>query len=429
MYIKNKSFLVFSFLIISFLGFGQGQGNSPYQAIGVGEISPESTAAQDMMGGTGVSFTNSFYINSLNPALISKNRTIGFNKYVAFNVGMKGAYRIMNQGAKIQENFGLNLANIAFVFPIKPKWASAVSIKPYTHADHASVFTKSFANSNITNNTEIRSTGGLSKVSWTNGVQVAKWLYLGLEGQYLFGNIQRDSSTTLSGSAEYFRNSSRIDLKGTSAKAGAAVNFKLNKKWYLNAGATAQLGANLSGDRLGIFSVLAENGNGPLYIQQPDTLYNLPTSSQLPKGYRVGISLEQPYKLIFSAEYASNIWTGTKQFESRAEAIMKTNQEYSFGFEWMPNSSSGKFLDQVFYRAGYRQGTMPYNFNGVQPKDRSFSLGFSLPMGFRSPSYIDLGVSIGRRGTLVNSLVQENYTKISVNFSLLSSWFIKPRIE
>jgi hypothetical protein len=429
MYIKIRFVFVISLLSISILSFGQGQGNSPYNTFGLGEITSETNASQDMMGGTGVSFANSFYVNQLNPALICKNRTIGFNKYVAFNVGMKGSYRIMNQNGKVQENFGMNLSNLTMVFPLTKYWAAGISIKPYSQADHLSLVQKQFEGSSLSNISEYRSQGGLSKVAFTNGFQLAKGLYWGFEGQYLFGNITRDSTSSLSGSAEYFRNSARTDFGGFSGKTGLAYQAKLNKKWFLNMGAAVQLGANLKGERLGIFSVLAENGNGPLYIQKPDTLSITSVKTQAPRNIRAGISLESPYHWVFGVDYNRTLWTGINQFESSAKKALVNSDELSLGLEWMPNNSSSKYLDQVFYRFGYKQGTMPFVINGLQAKDRSVSFGLSLPMGFRSPSYIDLGVAIGKRGSAGTGQIQENYTKISVNFSLLSSWFNKPKIE
>ncbi len=429
MYIKSKFFIVVSLVLVSLIAFGQGQGNSPYNTFGLGQISSETNAAQDMMGGTGVSFANSFYVNQVNPALISKNRTIGFNKYVAFNVGMSGSYRIISQNGKVQENFGMNLSNLTFVFPISPKWATAVSLKPYSQADHVSVVQKPFEGSNFNSINEYRSQGGLSKVSWANGFQVAKGLYWGFEGQYLFGNILRDSTSSISGSSEYFRNSARTDLSGFSGKTGVAFQTKLNKKWYFNAGVALQMGSKLSGERLGIFSVLAENGNGLLYIQTPDTISISKAKTQTPKNFRAGISFESPYKWVFAVDYNRTLWSGINQFESNSKKMMVNSSELGLGLEWLPNYSSSRYIDQVFYRLGYKQGTMPMVINGVQAKDRSVSLGFSIPMGYRSPSYIDLGVAIGRRGSNATGQIQENYTKISVNFSLLSSWFNKPKIE
>ncbi len=426
---KILKFLLF-FLGTTQLAWSQGQGNSPYSVLGIGELTDETTAAQDMMGGTGVSFSNTFYVNQLNPAMLVKNRSVGFTKYVAFCVGFKGGYKVLTQNGNIQENFGLNLNNLTMAFPIKPKWAMSVNIKPFSIADNVSVFEKAFTGANtVKNNYEYRIKGGLSRVSLTNSFQLAKGLYLGIEGQSTFGNILKDTTSSLSGSAEYFRNTSRINLKGSSVKTGLAYQYKLTKKWNINFGAVYQLGSTLKGENLSIFNVLASGGNGLTYIQVPDTLSIRKITTELPSKYKVGISLESFYHWVFAVDYGVTQWIGTKQFDPIAQKMFLDAKELNVGIEWLPNSSSAKYLDQVFYRIGFRQIATPYVINSTQIKDKSFSLGFSVPMGFRNPSYVDLGVSLGRRGVNAPGIIQENYTKISASFSLLSSWFNKPRID
>jgi hypothetical protein len=102
MLLKFRYLLLLAFISFTQYAWSQGQGNSPYNTLGIGEITEESVAAQDMMGGTGVSFANSFYINHINPAMLVKNRTVGLNKYVAFNIGLKGGYKTLNQGNKVR---------------------------------------------------------------------------------------------------------------------------------------------------------------------------------------------------------------------------------------------------------------------------------------------------------------------------------------
>jgi hypothetical protein len=429
MSIKFRYFLLFVCTSFSHLAWSQGQGNTPYNGFGIGEVTEESTAAQDMMGGTGVSFANSFYVNHINPAMLVKNRTIGLNKYVAFNIGLKGGYKTLNQGNKIQDDFGLNLSNLTMVFPVKPKWAMGVSMRPYSVADQLNTSEKDFAGSNETNIVENRSTGGISRVAFTNSFVLAKGLFWGIEGQANFGNIQRDTTSSIAGSSEYFRNSGRFNMRGLTAKTGITYQVKLNKKWNLNVGGIYQLGGTIKGEALRVFSVLGEAGNGPVYIQSPDTLAIYSISTQLPSSYKMGVSLESNYHWVFAAEYGVTRWSGTSNFDPIAKSVLINSKVMNFGMEWLPNASSSKYFNQVFYRMGYKQIGTPYYINNTKIQDKSFSLGMSIPMGFGNPSYVDIAVAIGRRGLNVNNLIQENYTKISVNFSLLSSWFNKPRID
>jgi hypothetical protein len=429
MSLKFRYLLLIVFTTIYQTSWSQGQGNSPYSTIGIGEVAEESVAAQDMMGGTGVSFTNSFYVNHINPAMLVKGRTIGLNKYVVFNVGLKGNYKVMQQGTKIQDDFGMNLSNISFVFPIKPKWAMGVSIKPYSVVDYSSKLKKDFVGSNDVNNLEYKSTGGLSRVAFTNSFQIGKSLFWGIEGQYNFGNIQRDTTSFISGTSEYFRNSARYSPKGASLKTGLTYQQKLSKDWSLNVGGIYQLGSTLKGEQLRVFSVLGEYGNGPQYIQDPDTLGQTTLSTQIPSRYKFGISLESSYHWMFAAEYGVTRWNGLSHFDPVASKVMVDSKELNFGMEWLPNKSSSKYIDQFFYRLGYKQIDTPYKIYNTVVKDRAFSLGLSLPMGKVSPSYLDLAVQVGRRGVNANNLIQENYTKVSVSFSLLSTWFTKSRID
>ncbi|MGL4632245.1 MAG: hypothetical protein ACRCVT_13670 [Leadbetterella sp.] len=434
MQITPKYFFLFLFLSISFLGNAQDQGNSPYHTFGVGDILPQTTASQDAMGGTGVSFGNSFYINMLNPALISKNRTVGLNKYVAFNIGSKGAYRAQTQGNSTTTDFGLNLNNLGFVFPVYKKFATGVNISPRTTAESISFFENSVNGiPSINYLSEYRSTGGLNLVTWTNSAQVGKKINLGVELQHNFGNIVKDSIVGLKGLGEAYGYTSNINLQGSSAKFGVNFTQKISKKLNFNLGATYQLQSNLKGQKLYTYGELNREGTDDdyqyTYSDNPDTLSLGDIRSQLPQSYRLGISIESPYRFIFAVDYSRTLWTKVDQFDRNFDRIRRDSELIAVGLEWLPKSGSTMILNQTFYRVGFKSEKTPYVINGRPVNDRSVSLGFSLPMGFRSPSYIDFALSIGRRGLNTNGLLVENYTKISLNFSLLSSWFYKPKIN
>ncbi len=425
--------LVFVLFTVSIYttALGQGQGNNPYSVLGIGEEAEETVAAQDMMGGTGVSFTNTFYVNQLNPAMLVKNRTVNSVKYVAFSIGFKGKYNNIQQGNNLQQDFGLNLNNLTLAFPLTPKWATSISFKPYTIAQYTHTAESTFQNSNIRNKYTYKTDGGVSRVTWTNSFQVAKGLFLGIEGQYNFGTVINDTTFNIPNTYEIYRNSVNTSWRGVSAKGGLTYQMKLNKKWNLNAGGTYQFGSDLTGKELKTFNVLAENQNGAVFIKSPDTLSLNTIKTGIPSKYRLGLSLESSFHWVFAAEYALTNWNNVTQYDNIANRVFVDSKELNLGVEWLPNSSSPKYFNQVFYRAGFKSTNTPYMIGSTQIKDQSFSLGFSLPMGItnRNPSYFDLSVSLGKRGLTTNGNIQENYTKISANFSLLSNWFAKQRIE
>lgn len=429
MSLKLRQILLLTFIGAGHLAFSQGQGKSPYSSIGIGELTDETTASQDMMGGTGVSFTNTFYINGVNPALLAKDRVINGLKYVAFNVSGKGYFRNLQQGQDVAQDFGMNLSNLSMAFPVLPKWAIGVSFKPYSITENETQIRKPFDGSSSISSYTYTDYGGLSKVGLTNSVMLARGLYVGVEGQYYFGNITRDTTTHFMGDETYARYSVRHSLKGLSLKGGIAYQQKISKNWKLNVGGTYQLGNNVEGERINTFQQLVSSSNGLTTVTVPDTLAIGTTTASLPARYKLGLSLEKTYNWVFAAEYGLVDWEGiSKPFDDKAKNVLRNSQEMNFGIEWVPNVSSSKYFNQVFYRIGFKSVTTPYYINNTHIKDNSVSAGFSLPLG-KGASYLDLGASVGRRGTLSNNLVQENYIKISASFSMVRDWFHRPRIQ
>lgn len=60
----------------------------------------------------------------------------------------------------------------------------------------------------------------------------------------------------------------------------------------------------------------------------------------------------------------------------------------------------------------------------TQIKDFGISFGFGFPLP-RSLTTINLGFEIGRFGTKVNDLYQNNYFRVNLGVSVWERWFIK----
>ncbi len=428
--------LRYLFILLLFTGaaqtsYSQGLGRTPYSNFGLGEFTGETVAAQDMMGGTGVSFSNSFYNNHLNPALTGRGRVLGGLKYVGFNVSGTGYRRNLEQGNSLSKDLGGNLSNISLVFPVVPRWSVGVSYKPHTIVDHESRVIKNFAGSSSLATYTHANSGGLTKVGLTNSFMLAKGLNLGVEAQYFFGNITKDTTMFFIGATEGTMYRTRYDLKGVSLKGGLAYQQKISKKWYANIGGTYQMGSNVKGEMLNLFNAsMLKDQYGVSSQVLHDTLSIGAHTAGLPSSYKIGVSLEKPWNWVFAAEYGVTDYEGiSKPFDAISKSVLRNSTEMNFGIEWVPNANSTNYFDHIFYRVGYKTIEMPHLINNTRMKDNSFSFGVSLPMAFRSTNYIDIGLAVGRRGTVVNNLVEENYIKLSLSFSLMRDWFFKPRID
>jgi len=402
-------------------------GNSPYSALGLGDINPLGAIATEAMGGTGLTFGNGIYVNTLNPAMLVKTR------FVAFSTGIRGQYKTLSDGRNSQTDFGANLSHVMLAFGMKPKWTMSVGLRPHSSVEYESRFTSTIQGTSNQVQYIYKGQGGFSKATVGSGHMIGKSLYIGAEAAYYFGSVSRDTTSRLllnDGEDYYLRYTDRINANGVGLKTGFTWQQKLSSKWFLNVGGTYEFRSKLKGDQLRSLTTLIEGQNGPQVLKKPDTLSIGSGSLQLPSQYALGISIESPLKWIFAVEYSKQDWTAYRNFQGAAESPLTASDKIAVGVEFLPKVTSTSYFNQVFYRVGFQQTKTPYLINNTQVMDRSFSLGLSTPLGFRNLSYIDFGLALGTRGVTGNGLVKENYVKVSLGFSLVDTrWFMKSKID
>jgi hypothetical protein len=66
--------------------------------------------------------------------------------------------------------------------------------------------------------------------------------------------------------------------------------------------------------------------------------------------------------------------------------------------------------------------------NNTKIDDRNLSIGASLPLDHLS-SALFISYTYGSRGQITNSLIQENYHKLTLNLNLDGVWFVRRKME
>jgi hypothetical protein len=89
-------------------------------------------------------------------------------------------------------------------------------------------------------------------------------------------------------------------------------------------------------------------------------------------------------------------------------------------------------FDNLAKRGTYRMGVewmqTPYFINRTSIDDIGLSFGTSMPVN--QLSLINFALKVGRRGSLENGLIRENYVSFTMGFSLNdASWFYKRTYE
>jgi hypothetical protein len=406
----------------------QGLGNSPYSSLGMGEFYGESFSDNTGMGQSGVSTSSGFQVNNLNPALLVRNR------FTTLDIGLIGQYKDMVSGNKNQRNSGGNLGYVSLSFPVGPKWALGVNLKPYTFVDYENTFTRQVPGTPAIVHYNTTGKGGINKASLTNSFQIGKYLSLGLESSYFFGNVRKASEVILPESNvvnldnDYLVSlNERTTYSDISFRGGVALRIpiKKNNKLNLNLGGAYSLSKSINANQTTSFEVSQSSFN----IVDPDTLVNNAGSGlKTPEQFQVGASLEWPFKLIISADYNRQSWSKYRSVAGTNEGL-KDIGRVNVGLEYLPRFTSLNYFDLVRYRIGFSHGKTPYSVNNRDVNDTNVSLGFTFPMGRGYQNFLSIAIVAGQRGNTGNGMIRERYGRAVLGITLLERWFVKQKID
>lgn len=163
-----------------------------------------------------------------------------------------------------------------------------------------------------------------------------------------------------------------------------------------------------------------------------DTLYADTGKVTMPSRIGFGFSIARPNKWMIGADVSLQDWSKFSYFD--APSTLTNSLQANVGGEWVPELASNKYARKIAYRLGaYYHGTF-LNLQGNPITELGITAGVGLPIGFYNPigqsySRINLGINVGRRGTLENNLLQEMTLQFRLGVNLNDIWFIKRRID
>ncbi|MFN8394151.1 MAG: hypothetical protein U0176_05690 [Bacteroidia bacterium] len=163
-----------------------------------------------------------------------------------------------------------------------------------------------------------------------------------------------------------------------------------------------------------------------------DTLYADTGKVTMPSKLGFGFSIARPNKWMVGADVSLQDWSKFSYFGD--PSTLTNSLQANVGGEWIPELGSNKYARKIAYRFGaYYHGTF-LNLQGSAITEMGITAGVGLPIGFFNPigqsySRINVGVNVGRRGTLENNLLQELTLQFRLGVNLNDIWFIKRRID
>ncbi|MCX6274166.1 MAG: hypothetical protein NTV09_03050 [Bacteroidetes bacterium] len=221
------------------------------------------------------------------------------------------------------------------------------------------------------------------------------------------------------------------DLNEQIMQADAAREQVTRRKqksgWSLSIGLTGSPSQSLKAKH----TQLAQSyyySNGIEYIR--DTVYNIEEEKGklvLPLSLGLGFTFKESSHWIAGADFSVQNWQEYSLFGVKDS--LANSWRASGGFQWTPNDRSIKsYFSLVQYRFGGHFEQTYLQLKNSQLVDYGLSMGFGFPMK-RVATTIQIAFEAGKRGTIANNLVELNYVKCTIGFTLNDRWFIKQKFD
>ncbi len=416
--------IFFMLLMVAISGNVIGQdANSLFSKLGVGQPINPAHSHQFGMGGVGLSNSDLRYINLQNPALLT------YNSIYTFSAGMRGENRTIKTKNASENDVKMNLAYLAFAFPIKPgKWTSALSISPYSLKNYEFTYTTDIVGHPGQSTVNEKGKGSINQLTWSNGFNVFKNFNLGIKASVMFSAITSEYKNAVVDPdiiAVYAPSViSKEAYSGVVFGGGFSYRIPLKDKLDLNIGGIYDFKKDLKTTVTRTFE-LQDAGSGSTIDVDSLAVYDSRTG--IPSNYGFGVSIGKPFNWTAGIDFKVSNWSEYYNIDGESENI-NNSWSLALGGEFTPdNGSTDNYLSRVTYRLGARYEKTPYNVENSVVNDFGINFGVSLPAGISS---IDISGQIGKRGNLNAHLFHENYFKFILGITFNDRrWFVKRKFD
>jgi hypothetical protein len=420
--------------------------SSPYSRFGIGDIDAQLFPQNLAMGGIGTA-TNTIggfrNINVLNPASYAKI------DYTVIDAGVNANFLTLSEnGFSDQKNANLRFSHIAFAMPITKSSAFSMGLMPYSDVgyNYKQTLSKGFNTSSPVDTNAVNyiysGDGGLSKAYLGYGFSIGKHLTVGANVSYIFGDLKEFQSTeipTLYGVLD-----SRIEqdnhVGGFNFDYGAQYSIDFSTTNHLLLGYSASVGNKINVQSSYLVSQYTYDSEGNQNVAA-DTLINTqnPTAKlQLPRLNHFGIAFQKDNTFqkgasyLIGVDYSIGNWSDLSI--AGENSGLQNNKMINIGGQITPNPSAiSNYLALVDYRLGFIYEDTYLNLNNTDIKRYAVTFGFGIPLPHdhtASAFYkVNFSAEVGKRGTLTNGLVQENYINLHLGFTLNDKWFQRYRFD
>jgi len=425
-----KKIFVLSFISVGYFLNAQSISNSPYATYGIGDVKYDNTIETSSMGGISTAYISDFTsnFNFANPA---NNTNFGLTSIKLEATNENNYFKTNNNNTKSTKH-STYLSNISLAFPISSKVKMGFLYQPYSSKSYDLIQTQTVTNQQtnetITYANRFTGKGTLSTAQAAVSYNVGSGFSVGARANFYFGNLYDVNEFTAT-NAEFINGyETKNSIKNFNFTLGTSyqhLNPSSDKKLTLGATATFGNTSNITTDYKNstYYYTTGDTKLGETIIEQKNTSSKnlLPLQASIGAGYG-----------------SENEWFVSAQVDyKKGETVSYFGKTYDFqdtykisaGGWYLPNYNNFRnYFSRVVYRYGafYERGGL--NIYGNNINRYGISAGVLLPFkssNIQRMSGLELGIEAGKRGTLNDNLIRQNYINLKVGFNFADKWFRK----
>jgi len=289
---------------------------------------------------------------------------------------------------------------------------------------------QSMATDPTQSNQRFNGSGGVNKVFFGVGYEIASNFTIGADVHYNFGTVEKNSLEYIVGVSLGSNESNKSELSGTNFNFGTMYQAKINKKLSFYSSLNFSPESTLTAKNTRVVSTVQYNSAFDFVIVDALDPVVTDTKVKIAEKWTIGAGVGEARKWLLGAQVAlQDVGDYGNNYNSVNNVVYGKYSKYSLGGYYIPNYSSfSSYAKRITYRGGFKYEKTGLIINSESITDRGLSLGAGLPIT-GSFSNLNVGLEFGKKGTTSANLTQENYINLSVSFSFNDKWFNKRKFN
>ena len=423
----NKILAGFVMATMTTTAFAQSNTNSPYSQYGYGDLTDQSVGFNKGMNGVGLAMRTGNEVNPMNPASYSAVDSLS----MLFDAGLSGQITQFEENNTRLNSRSAGFDYVSALFRASKNIGVSFGILPYSNIGYkySSSTLLSDVQSSVTSTYE--GSGGLHELYVGAAWNIIKPLSLGFNVSYLWGEYERNISTSSSAAINTLSKQYQADISSYRFNLGAQYDLPLGKNNNLTFAATWSPGHSLNSDAECL--LISKNSS----ISKSDTtVFTVADGLAIPDTYGFGVAYRHANIFRAGADITFQDWGSVDfpHFDGNTYALrsglLKDNYRMNAGMEWTPRVMSRRFHERIRYRVGVGYATPYYYINGQEgPTEISASIGFGIPIinGYNNRSILNISGQWVHRSA--DNLINETTFRINIGLTFNERWFAKWKVE